>query len=158
MTPADLDAVLSGGGLTLPARPAWSEYTTRAGERRAVLPVLRNGSQTDLSVVLVVKLNDRSYFVANLIAADKCVARFCLTGGHRDLRSFTFIEGPHYHSWFANRPKGDRIPKNFELSNAEPAPVEIRTNDQGFDFFLRTVGIESPRWLPVAWPHNLGLL
>lgn len=158
MTRDELSAILTGGHLTLPARPGWRDSESRASERRATLPVYRYGADIGLTIVLITFLTDRAYLVINLIAGGKCVSRLCMTGGHRDLHSMSVIEGPHFHPWPLNMPKVDRIPKNLELKRAVKVPVEIVTHDQAFDFFLEQLGIDSPRWLPLIWPYDQGLL
>jgi hypothetical protein len=156
MTRDELSALLAGRGLTLPAKPGWAESESRASERRATLPVYREGIDTGLKVVVVVFLNDRAYLVINLIAASRCVSRLCMTGGHRDLRTMSHVEGPHFHPWPLNLPKIDRIPKNFELKRVVRLDPTIITHDQAFDFFLSQLGIDSPRWRPMAWPYDQG--
>lgn len=157
MTREELDALVARKDKQLPARPDWREGT-QVGTRRAYLPVTLDGASAGLQVAVTAKPARKDYLVANLIANRICVARLCLSGGHRDRLTRTFVADGHMHRWQDNRPNGSKIGKSLKLLRHTPLPRAVTTRDAAFALFLTECGIESPTWWPMIWPLDQVLL
>jgi len=139
---------------SIPGSPTWRP-NSRPSERRSRLPVEVEGVLSGVELELVVDLVRPDYLVIVLLAPS-CITRLCLSGGHFNRSTREQIEGPHWHSWRANRPAGRSIKTN--LSNAERLPDAVDSRDEAFAWFLNEVGIDSPSWAPVPWPQDKGFL
>lgn len=153
MTREELDALFARSEKILPAHPDWREGT-QVGTRRAYLPVTLAGASTGLTVAMTVRAADPGYLVINLLANRICVARLCLSGGHRDRATRTFVADAHFHRWQDNRPGGSKIGKSLKLRKHVDLPASASTRDTAFELFLKECGIESPAWGPMKWPIN----
>lgn len=153
MTREELDALYARTDKTLPARPDWRDGT-QLGTRRAYVPVSLDGHSAGLRIAITARPLDPGYLVANLIANKICVARLCLSGGHRDRRTRQLVLGGHYHRWQDNRPNGSKIGKSLKLLNQVGLPQTVASRDDAFALFLTDCGIESPSWWPMNWPAD----
>lgn len=153
MTPEQVDQFFKAQK-SIPGTPSWRS-TSRLSERRARLPVEVDGILTSVAIEMIIDLTDANRLVIVLLAPS-CITRLCLSGGHWNRATREHIEGPHWHSWSANRPTGRTI--KTSLSHADRLPATVRTRDEAFAWFLDQVGIDSPSWTPVQWPQSEGFL
>jgi len=151
----DVDQFIRSGRRGLPAAPQWRDGN-RAGERRASLDVALDGIVSPVSLEMTIRLNDPQYLMALLLCSRSVICRLCMTTGHRDRRTGAITNSPHFHSWEANRGGSKSIPKT--LNNLEVVPAWVAGRDKAFAWFLERNGIDSPRWLPVPWPHDEGFI
>lgn len=138
----------------MPAAPEWRDGN-RSGERRASLPVFVDGVESGVQLNLTIRINDSDYLMMLLLAGSSVFCRLCMTTGHWDRLTKTQVDGPHFHSWEANRTERNNIPK--ELSRLENIPVAVLGRDMGFAWFLTRNRIECTDWAAPRWPASQGL-
>lgn len=155
MTPFEVDAFVATEGKTLDALPEWRDGN-RAGEKRCSLPIAVDGVQSPVTLELTIRLNEPEYLMALFLTSKRVICRLCMTTGHFDRETGEEIEGSHVHSWEANRPSTNTLPK--KLKHGAALPREIGGRDAALAWFLRQNGIVSPAWLPGGWPREGGLL
>lgn len=153
-SPDDVDAFLSARGKTLPAAPVWAPHKSREGEMKARLPIECDGAIAGPEIEITLRTADPNY-IAMVLIMPACVARLCIGTSHRNRVTGGTLTEPHFHRWSDNRNLPTRT--RAELPFAELLPEDVRTRDASFAWFLSQVGIESPHWLPVAWPSQGGL-
>lgn len=147
----EVDQFLRDGRRSLLAAPEW-RIGNRTGERRSTLPVSHNSSSSTVTLEITVRLLDPDYLMMLLLADRSVFCRLCMTTGHMDRLTKREIDQAHFHSWEANRGTHRNIPK--ALNNLEIVPNNIMGRDAAFIWFLQRNNIESPSWLPPAWPHG----
>lgn len=122
MTPFEVDAFIAARPKSLDADPEWRDGN-RIGEKRCSIPVAVAGSQSPISLEMTVRLSDPEFLMALLLVKRKVICRLCMTTGHFDRETGKEIEGSHFHSWQANRPAGQTLPR--KLRHGAPVPERV---------------------------------
>jgi len=151
MTRDDVDAFIRNPLKSLDAQPDWRDGN-RAGEKRCSIPVSVDGSFSPVSLEMTVRLADLGYLMALLLVSRRVVCRLCTATEHFDRELGQMVEDSHFHSWSANRPGGQTLPK--QLRRCVLVPDGIVGRDASFAWFLNQNGIASPPWIPGGWPAS----
>jgi hypothetical protein len=148
VTSDEVDAFFAHSGRTLSAVPSWRTVTSRPGERRAEIPVSVDGRTSPVILSMTAFTFDPAY-LSIVLLAPTCVSRLCLTIEHFDSVDKRIVEAPHFHSWEANRPNGQKLPQR--LGRAAEIDADLPDRTAAFVWFLGQTGIESPHWR-LEWP------
>jgi hypothetical protein len=155
VTADEVDGFMAAASKSLDAEPEWRDGN-RVGEKRCSIPVAVDGSQSPVSLEMTVRMAEPDYLMALLLVSKRVICRLCTTTGHFDRELGEIVDDSHFHSWAANRPAGQALPKR--LKRYVRLPDGVANKDAALAWFLNENRIDSPSWMPGSWPLRGTLL